>query len=119
MGQWVRECTRTADIKDSQSHQRWFEFMNVSGKGFARADVLLLEEVKRAVRKDPHLKANIMAKEQEFQRVTLDCKGRQAAFMTRDHCREPRSDRQPTDRRKINGITMRGGNIEGPWADTR
>ena len=66
MAIWIREATDTADIgKQSQFHH-WFDLFSKSGAGFERADMILLDEVKRATRKhgqSSHLYANIEAKE--------------------------------------------------------
>ena len=71
--------------------------------------------LKRMLNAAPMLRASIVAKEQEFLRAACDLKGRQALLMVRNHWRESRSDREHTDRRKIDATKMRGENLDGSW----
>ena len=78
--------------------------------------MILLDEIKRAVKKhghSSHLYAKIEAKEKEMQRASKDITGRQALLMVRDYYRESRGDREHTDRLKVDGTRLKGDDVEG------
>ena len=112
---WLREATNLADIKTDTAFQEWFDHLGVSGRGFVRTDVLLLKHVKSATKRAAHLHTRIGTKEQEFLRRGLNFRGRQAILMVREHFRESRTDREHTDRRRIDAVRLIGDNIEGYW----
>jgi len=55
-------------------------------------------------------------KEKEMQRASKDITGRQALLMVRDYYRESRSDREHTDRLKVDGTRLKGDDVEGFWS---
>ena len=115
MCQWIREATTTADVRTDTSFQEWFDHLGVSGRGFVRTDVLLLKHVKQATKRAAHLHTRIGTKEQEFLKRGLNFRGRQALLMVREHFRESTTDREHTDRRRIDAVRLLGDNIEGYW----
>ena len=115
MGRWIREATDVATVKDSYHYAKWFELLYKTGDGFERTDILLLDEIKRALKKSPHLLANIHPKEQEFLRVGHDFKGRQAVLMVREYYKASRSDTKRLDRSRVDNTRLRGDDVEG-WS---
>ena len=71
--------------------------------------------VKVATKRAAHLHTRIGTKEQEFLRHGLNFRGRQALVMVREHFRESQTDREHTDRRRIDAVRLNGDNIEGYW----
>ena len=112
---WIREATTKANVKTDAAFQEWFDHMGVSGRGFVRTDVLLLKHIKQATRRAAHLHNRIGTKEQEFLRSGMNFRGRQALIMVREHFRESATDREHTDRRRIDAVRLIGDNIEGYW----
>ena len=51
-----------------------------------------------------------------MQRASRDITGRQAVLMVRDYYRESRSDREHTDRLKVDGTRLKGDDVEGFWS---
>ena len=51
----------------------------------------------------------------EFTKKGHDLRGRQALLMVREHFKESATDREHTDRRRIDAVTLQGENIEGYW----
>ena len=115
MCRWIREATTAANVRTDAQFDEWFDHMGVSGRGFVRTDVLLLKHVKIATKRAAHLHTRIGTKEQEFLRRGLNFRGRQALLMVREHFRESRTDREHTDRRRIDAVRLLGDNIEGYW----
>ena len=97
MGRWIRECTDTAEVSGAASYVRWFDLMHISGAGFERIDIILLEDVRKSLQGSGHLLASIEPKEQEFLRHGRDFKGRQAILMARHYYKASRSDRKKLD----------------------
>ena len=115
MARWIREATITAAVATPESYEEWFDHMADSGKGFVRADILLLMQIKNATRKAAHLHNRIGVKQLEFTKKGCDLRGRQALLMVREHFKESATDREHTDRRKIDAVNLQGDNIEGYW----
>ena len=115
MRRWIREATTAANVRTDAQFDEWFDHMGVSGRGFVRTDVLLLKHIKIATKRAAHLHTRIGTKEQEFLRRGLNFRGRQALLMVREHFRESRTDREHTDRRRIDAVRLLGDNIEGYW----
>ena len=115
MCRWLREATTSAVVKTPAGFDEWFDHMAVSGKGFVRTDVLLLKHILIATRRAAHLRTRISTKEQEFLKRGLNFRGRQALIMVREQFRESQTDREHTDRRRIDAVHLQGDNIEGYW----
>ena len=103
---WAREATSTADIKTPESYEEWFTHFADAGKGFARIDNLLRQHIVEATKRAAHLHTRIRTKEQEFMARGANFRGRQALLMVREHFRESRTDREHTDRRRIDGVKL-------------
>ena len=86
MAIWIREATDIANINRQSHFHQWFDMFGKSGAGSERADMVLLDEVKRAVKKhghSSHLFAKMEAKEKAVQRASKDITGRHALLMVR------------------------------------
>jgi len=117
MARWIREATIKASVGTPESFKEWFEHLGESGKGFVRTDILLLEHIPIATRKAAHLHNRISVKRLEFTKKGHDLRGRQAPLMVREHFKESATDREHTDRRRIDAVTLQGDNIEGYWVN--
>ena len=73
MARWIREATITAAVATPESYEEWFDHMADSGKGFVRADILLLMQIKTATRKAAHLHNRIGVKQLEFTKKAATC----------------------------------------------
>ena len=115
MARWIREASITASVGTPEAYDEWFDHLGHSGKGFVRTDILLLMQIKSAVKRAAHLHNRIGVKQLEFTKKGCDLRGRQALLMVREHFKESSTDREHTDRRRIDAVCLQGDNIEGYW----
>ena len=119
MARWIREASITASVGTPEAYDEWFDHMGHSGKGFVRTDILLLMQIKTAVKRAAHLHNRIGVKQLEFTKKGCDLRGRQALLMAREHFKESSTDREHTDRRRPQSLAHQPRRLGKTWLHRR